>query len=120
MGSSSSSTISNPAIKTFIEKEVQKNPIVIFSKSYCPYCTATKQLFQSQSGLSSVQPPQVYELDRDTPNITFTGAQIQQTLAEMTGQRTVPSVWIKGAFVGGNSETQAAYKNGTLQTMLGL
>jgi len=56
-----------------------------------------------------------YELDQRGD-----GAAIQQTLLDMSGQRTVPSVWVGGKFVGGNSETQAAYKSGQLQSMLGL
>ena len=32
------------------------------------------------------------------------GAAIQQELADLTGQTTVPSVWIGGKFVGGFSE----------------
>ena len=34
------------------------------------------------------------------------GQDIQDALAEMTGQRTVPSVFIKGTHVGGNDDTQ--------------
>ena len=36
----------------------------------------------------------------------------------MTGQRTVPSVWIKGQHVGGNSDVQALAESGKLQKML--
>lgn len=48
------------------------------------------------------------------------GADIQAALLEMTGQKTVPNVFIKGQHVGGNDATQAAAKSGKLQEMLGL
>jgi len=38
----------------------------------------------------------------------------------MTGQHTVPSIWINGKFVGGNSEIQASYQRGHLYFLLGI
>jgi len=46
------------------------------------------------------------------------GSSIQSALAEMSGQRTVPSVWIKGTFVGGNDDTMKLFRSGKLQEML--
>ncbi len=46
------------------------------------------------------------------------GSDIQAALAEFTGQRTVPNVFIKGKHVGGNDKTQAAHKSGELQKLL--
>lgn len=114
MGSSQSS--SGPVdskMKDFINGEITANKVVVFSKSYCPYCTATKKLF-AQPEFSKIGVV-THELDQRDD-----GAAIQSTLLSMSGQRTVPSVWVGGKFVGGNSETQAAYKSGELKTMLGL
>jgi len=55
----------------------------------------------------------VHELD-NMPN----GAAIQENLLQMTGQRTVPNVWVKGQHLGGNDDTQAAKRSGKLQEML--
>lgn len=46
------------------------------------------------------------------------GAQIQRELLTMTGQRTVPSVFVNGRHLGGNDDTQEAYRTGALTTML--
>lgn len=35
------------------------------------------------------------------------GAEIQEALLELTGQRTVPNVFIGGQHIGGNSDVQA-------------
>lgn len=32
------------AAKTKAEQIIQDNPVAVFSKSYCPYCKATKSL----------------------------------------------------------------------------
>ena len=48
------------------------------------------------------------------------GADIQAALLEISGQKTVPNVFIKGQHLGGNDVTQAAAKSGKLQEMLGI
>lgn len=32
------------ATKTKVQKIIDENPVAVFSKSYCPYCRAAKQL----------------------------------------------------------------------------
>jgi glutaredoxin-related protein len=46
------------------------------------------------------------------------GADIQSALQDITGQRTVPNVFVKGKHIGGNDATQAAIKNGSFQAAL--
>ena len=57
----------------------------------------------------------VYELNKMDD-----GADIQDALQELSGQRTVPNVFIKGEHLGGNDDTQGAAKSGKLQEMLGM
>ncbi|CAB9502718.1 Glutaredoxin-2, mitochondrial [Seminavis robusta] len=95
--------------RDFIEAENNSQQVVIWSKSYCPYCKATKQLFNSMKGVEVV----VHELDNMKD-----GAMIQQELLHLTGQRSVPNVFVQGRHVGGNDDTQAAHQNGRLQDLL--
>ncbi len=95
----------------FAKSEISSNDIVVFSKSYCPYCAATKELF---TGLGVDF--KVHELDK----MGDAGPELQMTLFKMTGQKTVPNVFVKGNHVGGNDATQAAAKSGKLQEMLGI
>ncbi|CAB9511939.1 Glutaredoxin-2, mitochondrial [Seminavis robusta] len=104
MGSNGSSDV-----KGFINQEIANNQVVIFSKTYCGYCRATKQLFSS---LGNVQVA-VHELDT-MPN----GSAIQNELVSMTGQRSVPNVFVNKQHLGGNDDTQAAHRNGNLAKML--
>lgn len=88
---------------------IDNNKVVIFSKSYCPYCSATKKVFQDLK----VDGVVVVELDRDAQ-----GPEIQEELLRKTGQSTVPNVFVGGVHLGGNSDTQAALKSGKLKEML--
>ncbi|TYJ17151.1 hypothetical protein E1A91_A09G032100v1 [Gossypium mustelinum] len=63
---------------------ISTNTVVVFSKSYCPFCVDVKQLLQ-KLGASF----KAIELDKESD-----GADIQAALAEWTGQRTVPNVFI--------------------------
>eukprot|EP00904_Undaria_pinnatifida_P004887 jgi/Undpi1/1528/HiC_scaffold_11.g04918.m1 len=92
----------------FVEKEIEGNNVVIFSKSYCPFCARTKTLFSSL-GVEHT----VYELDEMND-----GDAIQAILGAKTGQSTVPNVFVKGKHVGGNDAVQAANKSGALKTLL--
>jgi glutaredoxin 3 len=92
---------------------VYANPfqIVIFSKSYCPYCFKTKQLFLGPIGKDfSVK---ILELDK-----LEDGHKIQVELLVLTGQKTVPNVFVKRKHLGGNDDTHAALATGKLQAML--
>jgi glutaredoxin 3 len=46
------------------------------------------------------------------------GAAIQQYLAEKTGQRTVPNIFINQKHIGGCDDLLAAKANGSLQKLL--
>ncbi|GAA5820710.1 hypothetical protein JCM11251_003123 [Rhodosporidiobolus azoricus] len=81
---------------------------VVFSKSYCPYCKSTKDLLDSLK-----VDYDVYELDQMEE-----GSDWQAYLAEKTGQRTVPSVFIGQKHIGGNSDLQALHKKGELQKLV--
>lgn len=92
----------------FIEEQVKDNDIVIFSKTYCPFCKTTKQIF---SDLGTT--PAIFELDQMS-----NGVELQDALLVKTGQKTVPNVWVKGEHVGGNDDTKALLLSGKLKDML--
>ncbi|XP_009328195.1 PREDICTED: thioredoxin reductase 3 [Pygoscelis adeliae] len=57
-----------------------------------------------------------YALELD---VTADGPSIQQVLAELTNQRTVPNVFVNGTHIGGCDSTYQAYHDGSLQKLLG-
>jgi glutaredoxin 3 len=92
-----------------ISSLIESNTVVIFSKSYCPYCSATKKVFQELQ----VDDIVLIELDKDPQ-----GSEMQAELRRMTGQSTVPNVFVRGQHLGGNNDIQAALKSGKLHEML--
>lgn len=87
---------------------VSSNPVVVFSKSYCPFCVDVKKLL-GQVGASF----KAVELD-----VEGDGSEIQSALADWTGQRTVPNVFIGGKHIGGCDATTALHQNGKLVPLL--
>jgi glutaredoxin 3 len=102
---STATGVSQPEITSLIEN----NKVVVFSKSTCPFCSSTKRLFERMAIVNVV----VIELD-----LLPEGREIQSLLQEMTGQRTVPNVFVNGKHFGGNSDIQMAAKSGALQEIL--
>ncbi|KAF8399215.1 hypothetical protein HHK36_015080 [Tetracentron sinense] len=81
---------------------------VLLSKSYCPFCDKVKQLL-SQLGATY----KAVELDAESD-----GSEIQSALAQWTGIRTVPNVFIGGNHIGGCDMTTALHKEGKLVPLL--
>ncbi|XP_046839491.1 glutaredoxin-like [Xenia sp. Carnegie-2017] len=93
----------------WVEAQIKGNKVVVFSKTYCPFCDMAKKAL-AEVGLSDYL---LYELDnRDD------GEEIMDILKRITGGRTVPRVFIGGKFVGGGSEVRDFQKSGELVSML--
>ena len=58
-------------------------------------------------------PAKIIELDT-----MDNGSEVQAALLDISGQRTVPNVFIKGKHMGGNDDTQAAARSGKLAKMM--
>lgn len=93
-----------------IKETITKNKVVMYSKSSCPFCNQCKGLFEDKGILDGAT---VVELD-----LVDGGQEIQDALLAMTGQRTVPNVFVGGVHVGGNDDTQKAAKSGKLDELL--
>ncbi|GAB1598459.1 glutaredoxin-like [Argonauta hians] len=94
----------SPEFTKFVEKTVNDNCVVVFSKTYCPHCTTVKTIFDNLDINYKI-----IELNRRDD-----GEQILSTLHEMTSKRTVPRVFVNGDCIGGCDDTKALYKSGKL------
>jgi glutaredoxin len=83
-------------------KYLSPSQVTIFSKSYCPFCSEVKKLFD-QMGVQAkmIQADQGQISDQD----------FSQMKAD-TGQNSVPNVWIGEKHLGGCDHTKAARSNG--------
>ncbi|XP_057433400.1 glutaredoxin-C4 [Lotus japonicus] len=98
------------SVGEFVHNTISSHKIVIFSKTYCPYCNRAKAVFKELN-----QVPYVVELDeRDD------GSKIQDYLINIVGKRTVPQVFINGKHLGGSDDTVEAYESGLLAKLLGI
>lgn len=91
-----------------IKQTIAASKVVVYSKSYCPFCAKTKDLFSEMD-----VPITAIELDQMDG-----GSDLQQALTAFSGQRTVPNVFVNGVHLGGNDDTQAAARSGKLEEML--
>ncbi|KAL8233945.1 hypothetical protein R6Q59_020045 [Mikania micrantha] len=89
---------------TKVKDLVSTSPVVVFSKSYCPFCVNVKKLL-TELGSSF----KTIELDQESD-----GSEMQSALHEWTGQRTVPNVFIAGKHIGGCDSTIAMHQAGKL------
>ncbi|PYH40611.1 glutaredoxin [Aspergillus saccharolyticus JOP 1030-1] len=90
---------------------LKRAPIIIFSKSYCPYSARAKAILKEKYTI--VPAPYVVELDQH-PH----GRHLQAVLAETTGRRTVPNVLVNGKSIGGGDDVTALDGSGELTSTL--
>ncbi|KAJ2491261.1 hypothetical protein IWW37_002428 [Coemansia sp. RSA 2050] len=96
----------------FVQSALRKHRIVVFSKTTCPHCKATKTLlerYREQYGLRYM----VVEADlrKDT-------SEVRQALAGLCQHTTFPSVFVDAKCIGGNNDLYAKHASGDLQQIL--
>ncbi|KAG0127770.1 thioredoxin-like protein [Tuber indicum] len=89
-----------------VQTIIDENAVAVFSKSYCPYCRATREAL-TEAGAK------FYEIQLDQVD---DGADLQAALQKINGQRTVPNIYIGQKHIGGNSDLQA--RKSELPTLL--
>jgi len=91
-----------------VQEMIDSDVVVIFSKTTCPFCDMAKKVFNELG-----QKYTCFELNKRSD-----GQAMQDILAKMTGQRTVPRVFVNGKCIGGGTETQKLHKDGKLVELL--
>ncbi|XP_005348519.1 glutaredoxin 2 isoform X1 [Microtus ochrogaster] len=106
MGNGTSSSVGKSACTPVnqIHETISNNCVVIFSKTSCSYCSMAKKIFHDMNvNYKAV------ELD-----MLEYGSQFQDALHKMTGERTVPRIFVNGTFIGGAMDTHRLHKEGKL------
>ncbi len=117
MGSIFSSSKSSPSssldlsVADHIHELIHKYPVMVFSKSYCPYSKKAKNILSKYKLEGNYH---VLELDQ-LPSKTD---EYQNELGKLTGARTVPRVFINGKCIGGGDDTSALDSKGDLERLL--
>ncbi len=81
-------------------------PVKIFTGPFCPYCGMAKQLL-AQLGVAHMEEVRI---DRDPAAF--------QEMQQITGQRTVPQIFIGQTHVGGFTDLYALHQKGELMRLL--
>ncbi|KAL6947387.1 Glutaredoxin-1 [Hanseniaspora vineae] len=106
------SEMASAAVIQNVKKAISSSKIFVAHKSYCPYCHATLNTLLKDK---KIPESKINLLELDTMK---DGAEIQDALAEISGQRTVPNIYILGKHIGGNSDLQQLDKEGKLDELL--
>ncbi|CAJ2512782.1 Uu.00g009010.m01.CDS01 [Anthostomella pinea] len=85
------------AIEITLNEILKKSPVVIFSKTYCPYSKRAKGVLLEKYTIDPS--PYVVELDEHP-----LGKEIQANLFKKTNRKTVPNILINGESVGGGDD----------------
>lgn len=81
-------------------------PVKMYATGTCPYCIRAKQILQSK-GVTQIEEIRV---DLDPSQRTV--------MTEITGQRTVPQIFIGKTHVGGHDDLVALIARGGLEPLL--
>ena len=79
--------------------------ILIYATQICPYCVAAKNLFIDKS------------LSFDEINVE-NNPNLRAEMEHLSGQQTVPQIWISGSHVGGYTDLVALDRSGRLDALI--
>ncbi len=91
-----------------VKSLIKSGKVLVFSKTYCPYCDEAKQIFHTAEVKF-----EAFELDT-LPD----GEAMQKALLEITGQKTVPNIFVAENHIGGCSDLKAKIANGQIIDIL--
>ncbi len=92
---------------------VTDKPVVMFALEWCEFCWSARKFFK-RLGLDFVS----VDLDSVAYQEGNFGGEIRKVLAEQTGAKTIPQIYVGGAHIGGCTDLFDAFKDGSLQPML--
>ncbi len=95
--------------KEVILNLIKKYKILVFSKSYCPFCKKSKEI------LSKYHNVKVIELDKLNSELMN---KIQLILKDITKKSTVPQIFINSELVGGCDDLEKIENNGSLKKLI--
>ena len=91
----------------------KKEPVAFFALEWCEFCWSVRKFFK-EVGISH----RAIDLDSVEYQKDNLGVKLRPVLAEKTGAKTIPQIFIGGELVGGATDIFDNWKDGTLQKML--
>ncbi len=86
--------------------KIIKNKNVMFAKNNCPFCNASKSLFDKLVDLNCIDHYEILTLNRDIDDQTLTHLVATYGWQPDSNQHTCskPQIFIQGEYIGGNFE----------------
>jgi cysteine synthase A len=103
----------DPAVERYVADVLDHSPVVMFALEWCEFCWSVRKLF-TKLGIAyrSVDVDSV-EYQKDD-----LGGKIRAVLADQTGAKTLPQVYVGGEHLGGATDLFDAWRAGKLQKLL--
>ncbi len=99
--------------EAFVSEVTAAEPVVLFALEWCEFCWSVRRLF-AQLGITY----RSVDLDSVEYQRANRGGKIRAVLAELTGAKTIPQIYVGGEHVGGCTELFDAFRDGSLQRRL--
>ena len=99
--------------KRFVDQIIATEPVVLFALEWCEFCWSARKLFAllgiayHSVNLDSVE----YQKDD-------LGGRVRAVLAERTGAKTIPQIFVGGEHIGGCTELFDAWRDGSMRIHL--
>ena len=83
---------------------------MIFSKTYCPFCSKAKDLLKAKNASFCA-----LEMDKESAEVSQAAS---SQLLQLTQQKTVPNIFINAKHIGGCSDLERLDASGELDKLL--
>lgn len=105
----------SPAMVEFVDEVLSdpEQPVVMFALEWCEFCWSVRKMFDA-AGIAY----RSVDLDSVAYQKDNKGGDIRIVLRNMTGEPTIPQIFVGGQHMGGATETFDAFNDGTLKKML--
>ncbi|HTU65644.1 MAG TPA: cysteine synthase A [Steroidobacteraceae bacterium] len=100
-------------IARFVADVIDKEPVVMFALEWCEFCWSVHKMFK-QLGI----PYRCIDVDSPAYESDDVGGKIRAVIADRTGAKTLPQIFVGGELIGGCTEVFDAWRAGALQKRL--
>ena len=104
----------DPVAARYVDQAIRGYPVVLFALEWCEFCWSVRKLF-AQLGID------YHKVDLDSVELQRDdlGNKIRGVLAQRTGARTIPQIFIGNEHVGGCTDLFDGWRSGVVQQRLG-
>jgi cysteine synthase A len=100
-------------VKRFVAELIRDEPVVLFALEWCEFCWSVRKLF-ARLGIAY----RSADLDSVEYQTGDLGGRIRAVLADRTGAKTIPQIFIGGEHIGGCTDLFDAWRDGSIRQRL--